>query len=147
MGNPKLAMKAEIEAKLRAKYEQKLNQVRKEFETLLAQAHADYEFKLGLCLQQSADAAMMAADDVFDVNAYSAEKFHVAMVGYVNQISQLVIDDSKIDPDLVYTKTDLDRRLMQIVGEENFLAWDERYVIAAQRFSIPAHSIENKKEE
>ena len=127
MGNPKAAMKAEIETKMRAKYEQKLKQAQKEFELLLAQAQADYEFKLGLCLQQASDAALMAADDVFDVNAYSAEKFYVAMVGYVNDISKLVIEDSESDPDLTYTKADIDRRMLQIVGADNFAPWDERY--------------------
>lgn len=127
MGSPKVAAKAAAEAKYKAKYEEKLKQAQKEFELLLAQAQADYEFKLGLCLQQSSDAALMAADDVFDVNAYSAEKFHTAMVDYVNSISRLVVEDGETDPELVYTKADLDRRIRQIVGPDNFAAWDERY--------------------
>lgn len=127
MGSPKVAAKAAAESKYKAKYDEKLKQAKEEFELLLAQAHADYVFKLGLCLQQSADAALMAADDVFDVNAYSAEKFHVAMVGYVNSISNLAIEDSTADPELIYTKSDLDRRIRQIVGDDNFAPWDERY--------------------
>lgn len=127
MGNPKLAIKAEAEAKAKRKYEEKLKQMEAEFLKQLAAAHADYEFNLRMGLQQSADAALMAADDVFDVNAYSAEKFHIAMIDYVNDLSAAVIEDSKSDPDLVHTKADIDRRLMQIVGKDNFLPWDERY--------------------
>ena len=133
MGNPKVAAKAAAEAKYKAKYEEKLKQAQKEFQLLLAQAQADYEFKLGLCLQQASDAALMAVDDVFDVNAYSAEKFHVAMVGYVNNMSKLVIEDSEADPELIYTKFDLDRRIRQIVGDDNFAPWDERYGAAGLR--------------
>jgi hypothetical protein len=127
MANPKVAMRAELEAKFRAKYEEKLKQVKAEFEALLIEAHANYQIQLKMGMQQAADAAMMAADDVFDVNAYSAEKFHVAMIDYVNDMSKLAIEDSKTDPDLTYTKADIDRRLLQIVGADNFAPWDERY--------------------
>lgn len=109
-------MLAKIEAKYAAEYAEKL-----------AQAHANYIFQLKMVLQQASDAALMAIDDVFDVNAYSAEKFHTAHVNYVNAISQLFIEDSATDPDCVFSKADIDRRLMQIVGEENFTCWDERY--------------------
>lgn len=110
------AMLAKIEAKYAAEYAAKL-----------AEAHANYIFQLKMCLQQAADAAMMAADDVFDVNAYSAEKFHMAHIDYVNAISKLFIEDSEEDPECVFSKADIDRRLMQIVGEENFCDWDTRY--------------------
>ena len=80
-----------------------------------------------MVLQQASDAALMAIDDVFDVNAYSAEKFHTAHINYVNDISSLFIEDSESDPDCVFSKADIDRRLMQIVGAENFTCWDERY--------------------
>lgn len=125
--NPKLKMKAELEEKYRLKYEAKLKEAKEEFARQLAEAHANYIFQLKMVLQQSSDAALMAIDDVFDVNAYSAEKFHMAHVNYVNDISSLFIEDSESDPECVYSKTDIDRRLLQIVGEENFAPWDERY--------------------
>lgn len=127
MSNPKVAMKAELEAKFKRKYDEKLKQAKEELAELLKQAHDNYTVQLRMGLQQAADAAMMAADDVFDVNAYSAEKFHVAMIDYVNDMSKLAIEDSKADPDLTYTKADIDRRLLQIVGADNFAPWDERY--------------------
>lgn len=100
---------------------------RRQYEEKLMQAHANYIFQLKMCLQQASDAALMAIDDVFDVNEYSAEKFHAAMVKYVNDISQLFIDDSETDPECVYSKADIDRRLIQIVGKDNFRDWDSRY--------------------
>lgn len=110
------AMLAKIEAKYATEYAVKL-----------AQAQARYLKQLDIALQQSSDAAMMAIDDVFDVNAYSAEKFHVAHVQYVNKMASLLLEDYESDPSMEYTKTDIDRRLKQIVGEDNFVPWDERY--------------------
>ena len=109
-------MLAKIEARYAAKYAIELEK-----------AKAQYLKQLDIALQQSADAAMMAIDDVFDVNEYSAEKFHVAHVQYVNQMASLLLEDYESDPTMEYTKTDIDRRLMQIVGEDNFVPWDERY--------------------
>jgi hypothetical protein len=107
-----------------AKIEEKY---RREYELKLASARASHLIQLDMALQQSADAALMAIDDVFDVNAYSAEKFHVAHVKYVNQMAQMMLDDYEDDKTMIFTKTDIDRRLKQIVGEDNFVPWDERY--------------------
>jgi hypothetical protein len=127
MANPKAAMKAELEAKFKAKYEEKLKQAKAEFEALLAEAHTNYLKQLDMALQQSADAALMAADDTFDVNEYSAEKFHVAHIEYVNKIARMAVVEDKDDKEMVWTKATVDRRLLQIVGEKNFVPWDERY--------------------
>ena len=127
MPNPKVKMQAELEAKFKWKYDKKLAEMKAEFVELLAQAKARYLQQLDIALQQSSDAALMAIDDVFDVNAYSAEKFHVAHIEYVNQMASLMVDDYEDDNTMTYAKTDIDRRLMQIVGKDNFVPWDERY--------------------
>lgn len=127
MANPKVTMKAELEAKFKRKYEEKLKEKDEEFKRLLAEAHAHFQHLLKMGMQQASDAALMAIDDVFDVNAYSAERFYLAHVKYVNGISGLLIEDGKSDPELVYSRTDIDRRLLQIVGAENFAPWEERY--------------------
>lgn len=116
MGNKPNAMLARIEAKYKAEYEVKL-----------ALAEANFQRMIDMALQHSADAALMAADDTFDVNVYSAEKFHLAHIDYVNRMAELAIEDAEVDPKIVYTKEDVDRRLRQIVGEDNFVPWDERY--------------------
>lgn len=125
--NPKLKMKAELEEKYRLKYEAKLMVAKAEFEEKLLQAHAEFQKMLRMGLQQSHDAALMAADDVFDVNAYSAEKFHLAHIEYVNKISHMAVVEDKDDLQMEWTKATVDRRLLQIVGEEHFSSWDERY--------------------
>jgi hypothetical protein len=137
MANPKVAMKAELEAKYKAKYDEKLKQMKAEMDLEVAQIRANHLIQLDMALQQSADGAMMAIDDVFDVNEYSAEKFHVAHVEYVNQMARLMLEDYEDDKTMIYTKTDLDRRLKQIVGEKNFQPWDDRYV-KDSTFYVPA---------
>lgn len=127
MANPRVAMKAELEEKYRRKYEAKLMVAKAEFEDKLLQAHANFQMMLDMALQQSADAALMAADDVFDVNEYSAEKFHLAHIEYVNKIAHMAVVEDKDDKQMEWTKATVDRRLMQIVGAENFVPWDERY--------------------
>ena len=107
-----------------AKIEEKY---RREYEIKLALAHANHLKQLDMALQQSCDAAMMAIDDVFDVNEYSAEKFYVAHVGYVNKMAHLLLEDYEDDKEMIHTKVDIDRRLKQIVGEKNFADWDTRY--------------------
>lgn len=109
-------MLAKIEAKYAAEYEVKL-----------AIAQSRFMRQLDMVLQQSADAALMAADDTFDVNEYSAEKFRIAHINYVNEIARMAVDEDKDDPEMVWTKATVDKRLLQIQGRDNFVPWDERY--------------------
>lgn len=125
--NPKVTMKAELEAKYRRKYEEKLKEVKAELAKELVEIHADYQRMLKMGLQQSHDAALMAIDDVFDVNEYSAEKFHLAHIDYVNKIAHMAVVEDKDDTSMEWTKATVDKRLLQIVGSENFIPWDERY--------------------
>lgn len=124
--NPKLKMKAEIEEKLRRKYEEKLKEKEEEFKRLLAEAHLNYQRMLKMGMQQSHDAAIFAIDDVFDVNEYSAEKFHLSHIHYVNKMAHMAVVEDRDDPNMEWTKDTIDRRLRQIVGEKNFVPWDDR---------------------
>lgn len=111
------AMLAKIEEKYRREYELRLNI-----------AERDFRMMLDMVLQQSADAAIMAIDDVFDVNETSAKKFHDAHVAYVNKIAHMAVVEDKDDREMAWTKETIDRRLKQIVGTENFVPWDGRYL-------------------
>ena len=109
-------MLAKIEAKYAAEYAQKL-----------AQAQDNYFKMLGMSLQHSSDAALMAIDDVFDVNETSAMKFHKAHQAYVDKIAHMIVVDDKDDPESAWSKDQVDRRLLQIVGADNFEDWETRY--------------------
>lgn len=127
--NPKLKMKAELEEKYRRKYEEKAKELEAEFKRLLEIERADNRRKLLLGMQLADDASLMAADDTFDVNEYSAAKFHERYVYYVNKMSHMAVVEDKDDPDMEWTKATIDRRLLQIVGKDNFVPWDERRVV------------------
>ena len=124
--NPKLKMKAELEEKYRRKYEEKLKQMEEEFRQKLDNAHNNFQKMLKMGLQQGDDAAIMAIDDVFDVNEYSAKQFHDRHVYYVNKMAHMAVVEDRDDPQMEWTKDTIDRRLLQIVGKDNFVPWDVR---------------------
>lgn len=124
--NPKVKMRAEIEAKCRQKYEEKLKEAKQEFSRLLAEAHANYQKMLRMGMQMGHDAAIFAIDDVFDVNEYSAMKFHESHIYYTNKMAHMVVVEDRDDPDMEWTKDTIDRKLLQIVGKDNFEPWDKR---------------------
>ena len=42
------------------------------------------------------------------------------------QIAHMVVVEDKDDPDMEWTKDTVDRKLLQIVGPDNFVPWEER---------------------
>ena len=98
-------------------YARTLNQARKTIST-------DYAEIRG---QIDCDGAMLAANEVFQMGPGRARQFYEAMAKYVNEISELFVEDSKGDATLAYAKHTLDKRMIEIVGEENFAPWDVRY--------------------
>ena len=135
--NPKLKIKAELEEKYRRKYEEKakeleaefqrrFGEVKKDFARQIAEMHLDYERMAKISRQMSEDAAIFAIDDVFDVNEYSANRFCQQHRYYLGEIARMAIDEDKDDPDMEWTKATVDRKLLQIVGEDHFLQWDDR---------------------
>jgi len=77
--------------------------------------------------QIDSDAAMMAANDVFQMGPSRAKLFFDKMNEYEDEIARLFLDDAKADETLEYSKVTLDRRIKEIVGEENFSPWEVRY--------------------
>ena len=124
--NPRLKMKAELEEKYRRKYEEKAKELEAEYQVKLAIERANYQRMLKMGMQQGNDAAIMAIDDVFDVNEYSAAKFHERHIYYVNKMSHMAVVEDRDDPNMEWTKDTIDRRLLQIVGKDNFVPWDDR---------------------
>lgn len=78
-------------------------------------------------MQLAEDAAFMAANEVLGLGAGRAWAFGEAFVKYANEIAELVVEDSKADDSIEYAKVTLDRRIKEIVGEDNFSPFDERY--------------------
>ena len=100
---------------------------------LLAKYEAIFEAKfknqLQIAMQMGLDAGMIAANEILGMGAGRAEKFRKAYIDAVNEMNHMVIYDDKDDPEFLWTKTKVDDRIRQIVGEEHFVPWEERYKV------------------
>ena len=85
-----------------------------------------YHAKIGMTLQIAQDAAMIAANEVLQMGPGRAKEFAMAFTEAVNDIGTMMFEDQMDDPEFVYTKARVDRRLKEICGE-NFQPWEERY--------------------
>lgn len=73
--------------------------------------------------QMCLDAAVIAANEVFNMGPSRAPAFSAAFSQALVEIAEMTVSDT---PDMEYTKTKLDQRLKQICGD-NFQPWEERY--------------------
>ena len=78
-------------------------------------------------VQYVLDAAIFAASDVFCAGPKKAREFVSAFGEYLEEMSTAIQADARDDKDIVYAREIIDRRLLQIVGEENFDPWPVRY--------------------
>lgn len=76
--------------------------------------------------QMCMDAAMIAANDVFNMGPTRCTDFANAFSEALNTIAKTTVDDAKSDKSLWYTKDKLDERLKKICGE-HFVPWEVRY--------------------
>ena len=83
--------------------------------------------RIGMVLQIGQDAACFSANEVFKMGEGRAPDFCVAYRESVNEIAKLIFEDQKDDITFVYAKTKIDDRLKRIVGEKNFVPYEERY--------------------
>jgi len=91
-----------------------------------AQKAADISFHRKFTMQWCADAAILAANEVFQRKGKKVVEFHNAFVRYSHEIAKMTLDDAKYDKTIEYTKAKLDERLKEILGED-FQPWEERY--------------------
>ena len=73
--------------------------------------------------QMCLDAAMMAANDVFNMGESRCQEFASRFSHYVAEIAQTTIEDSR---DMEYTKERIDNRLRAICGK-HFVPYEVRY--------------------
>lgn len=98
---------------------------------LLARLEAGYAAKYAamrhMMLQMSYDAACIAAHEVLQMGPGRADKFKEVYQAAINEIAGMVVEDGRYDKEITYAKEKLDQRIRPIVGEQNFVPWDERY--------------------
>ena len=79
-------------------------------------------------LKYAYDGVIVKVED----NGYIPEEEAMAYVDRARElhgtkVKEIIVKIDKDDPDMEWTKATVDRRLMQIVGSDNFAPWDERY--------------------
>jgi len=94
---------------------------------IAAREHAKYQAQLDIALQMGMDAATIAANDVLGMEQDKAADFLTAYIETYNTICKMITEDSKDDPDIVYSTAKIDQRLRQIVGDGVFKPWEVRY--------------------
>lgn len=72
------------------------------------------------------DAAVLAVHDVFGAGEKRVTDFLVALDKRLMQMAESVLEDSKDDAQIEYTKAKLDEALKPLMGK-NFRPYDERY--------------------
>jgi len=73
-----------------------------------------------------ADAAILAANEVFQRKGEKLVEFNNAFVRYAHEIAEMTLADAKDDKSLEYTKAKLDDRLQELLGDD-FVPFEERY--------------------
>lgn len=92
-----------------------------------AQLNAIWRRKLDISLQMCLDAALIVANEQLHLGPGRAAAFSDEFKRTVNKMAAMMVEDGAADPDLVYSRDQIDKRVLQVVGGENFKPWDERY--------------------
>lgn len=77
-------------------------------------------------IQWCADAAVLAANDVFKRKGDVIAEFCKKMQEYADEIARVTLEDAKGDKNIEYTISRVDERLEDVLGE-HFRPWEERY--------------------
>ena len=83
-------------------------------------------------LQIGCDAFIMSCADLFDLQPARAMEAVNTYRKYINDLMGHLLADAD-DPELVYFWTDLDRRMLQIVGDKAFVPKEKRYDETGER--------------
>lgn len=93
---------------------------------LRAEKAAEMSHQRKFTIQWCADAAVLAANEVFQRKGEKLVEFYNAFVRYAHEIAEMTVADAKDDKTLEYTKAKLDDRLQELLGDA-FIPYEERY--------------------
>lgn len=91
-----------------------------------AQKAAEIKAHRYFTMQWCADAALLAAHEVFQRKGDILAEFNEAFVRRAMMIAEITLEDAKSDKSIDYTKGKVDGQLKEILGE-HFVPWEERY--------------------
>jgi len=77
-------------------------------------------------MQWCADAAVLAAHEVFQRKGEKLVEFGEAFMRWAQKIAEITIADAKDDKHIDYTKGKVDGLLKELLGDK-FEPWEERY--------------------
>lgn len=78
-------------------------------------------------MQIALDAYLMTVNELYNVGASRAQESADTFIRNIATITDLINTDAKDDKELEYAKAVIDRRILQIVGEGQFVDFDGRY--------------------
>lgn len=83
-------------------------------------------YQKSFTIQQCCDMMLIAAHVAFGFGSDRLARLKEAYDSAFNEYADMAISDSADDPSIEYTKSKLDRKLKQILGDR-FVPWEERY--------------------
>lgn len=89
------------------------------------QAVAMYNARL-FTIQLCKDIMLIAANDEFGFGRDRLKRLSDAFDAVMMENAEMVLEDSKSDQELWYSKEKLDQRLKELCGDD-FVEWEERY--------------------
>ena len=92
-----------------------------------AKQAAEINYHRKFTTQWCEDAAILAANEVFQRRGAKLVEFRDAYRRWADDIASMTIDDAKGDRSLEYTKDRLDGRLRAVLPEKDFEDWGKRY--------------------
>ena len=93
---------------------------------LQAQKAAEMKHQRHFTIQWCADAAILAAHEVFQRKGDKLVEFYNTFVRYAHEIAEMAIADAKDDKTMDFTKGKLDDSLRELLGDD-FIPYEERY--------------------
>ena len=93
---------------------------------LQAQKQAEMSLQRQFTIQWCADAAVLAANEVFHRKGPTLVEFYNVFVRWAHEIAEMAITDAKDDKDMAFTKGKLDAMLEKLL-EDDFIPYEERY--------------------
>ena len=92
----------------------------------IAALRYNLEYMKGFSVRQSLDMALIALNETFNFGPERNKKFEAAFWDVFIEYAQMCVSDGADDPEIVYTKEKLDKRLRLAAGDD-YMPFDERY--------------------
>lgn len=94
---------------------------------LQSKKNAEMSYTRKFTIQWCEDAAVLAANDVFQRRGDKIAEFRESFCQWAYKIASTTLEDARDDKSIDYTKGTIDKMLLDVLGEEHFVPWEKRY--------------------